>query len=192
MISWLDGIDKSLFHFLNNTISNALLDVFMPIITNQDYWIFPILIFLLVLIVKGGKRGKIAVGILIISVAATDIIAAQIIKPWIGRLRPSHAMTESINLLVAKGGKYGFVSNHAANSFSAAVVLTYFYSKWKKFLFTTAIIVAFSRIYVGVHYPGDVLLGGLFGYGISWSVISLWVLFKVREMKKGRRWVLYE
>ncbi len=192
MISWLDGIDKTLFHFVNETLSNPLFDVFMPIITNQNYWVFPILILIFMLILKGGKRGKIAAGILIISVAATDVIAAQIIKPWIGRLRPSHAMADSINLLVAKGGKYSFVSNHAANMFSAAVVLTYFYSKWKKFLFTMAVIVALSRIYVGVHYPGDVIIGGIFGYGMAWSVISLWILLKMREMKKGRRWVLYE
>lgn len=192
MISWLDGIDKSLFHFINGTLSNPLFDVLMPIITNQNYWVFPILILIFVLILKGGKRGKIAAGILIISVAATDVIAAQIIKPWVGRLRPSHAMVDSINLLVAKGGKYSFVSNHAANMFSAAVVLTYFYSTWKRFLFTMAVIVALSRIYVGVHYPGDVIIGGLFGYGVAWSVISLWILLKMRETKKGRRWVLYE
>ncbi|MCH7613225.1 MAG: phosphatase PAP2 family protein [Candidatus Marinimicrobia bacterium] len=192
MISWLDGLDKTLFHLLNGTLSNALLDVFMPIITNQNYWVFPVLILIFVLILKGGKRGKIAAGILIISVAATDVIAAQIIKPWVGRLRPSHAMAESINLLVAKGGKYSFVSNHAANMFSAAAVLTYFYSKWNKFLYTMAVIVSLSRIYVGVHYPGDVIIGGLFGYGMAWSVISLWILLKMREIKKGRRWVLYE
>lgn len=144
------------------------------------------------LIVKGGKRGQIAAGLLIIAVATTDMIAAQIIKPWVGRLRPSHAMADSINLLVAKGGQYSFVSNHAANMFCAATVLTYFYSKWKRIFYSMAILIAFSRIYVGVHYPGDVIMGGLFGYGIAWGVISLWIIFKMREMKKGRRWVLYE
>lgn len=192
MISWLDNIDKALFHFFNETISNAFFDVVMPIITNQNYWILPILILIFMLIVKGGKRGQIAAGILIISVAATDVIAAQIIKPWVGRIRPSHAMTDSINLLVGKGGKYSFVSNHAANVFSAAVVLTYFYSKWKNVLYTLSTLIAFSRIYVGVHYPGDVIMGGLFGYVMAWGIISLWIIFRMREMKKGRRWVLYE
>ncbi len=192
MISWLDSIDKALFHFVNDTLSNALFDVVMPIITNQDYYIVPILILIFMLIFKGGKRGQIAAGILIISVAATDVIAAQIIKPWVGRLRPSHAMADSINLLVGKGGKYSFVSNHAANVFSAAVVLTYFYSKWKNVLYTLSTLIAFSRIYVGVHYPGDVIMGGLFGYVMAWSIISLWIIFRMREMKKGRRWVLYE
>ncbi|MDP6276384.1 MAG: phosphatase PAP2 family protein [Candidatus Marinimicrobia bacterium] len=192
MISWLDAIDKSLFHFFNNTLSNTLFDILMPIITNQGYWAVPILILLLYLFVKGGKRGQVTACLLIITVVATDAIAAQIIKPWIGRLRPSHVMTDSINLLVPKGGKFSFVSNHAANIFSAATVLTYFYSKWKNVLYTLAALVAFSRVYVGVHYPGDIFFGGLFGYGMAWVFISLWVILKMREIKRGQTWVLYE
>ncbi|HBN45655.1 MAG TPA: hypothetical protein DD389_04225 [Candidatus Marinimicrobia bacterium] len=142
--------------------------------------------------VKGGKRGQVTACLLIITVVATDAIAAQIIKPWIGRLRPSHVMTDSINLLVPKGGKFSFVSNHAANIFSAATVLTYFYSKWKNVLYTLAALVAFSRVYVGVHYPGDIFFGGLFGYGMAWVFISLWVILKMREIKRGQTWVLYE
>ncbi|MFQ6677693.1 MAG: phosphatase PAP2 family protein [Fidelibacterota bacterium] len=192
MISWLDKLDKTLFHFFNETLSNKLFDVFMPVITNQNYWVIPILILIYLLIAKGGKRGRIAAGILIISVALTDIIAAQLIKPWVGRLRPSHTMVDSINLLMGKGGKFSFVSNHAANMFSAATVLTYFYPNWKKMLYLIATIISFSRVYVGVHYPGDVIFGGLFGFGMAWGVISLWVLVKMREIKKGRRWIFYE
>ena len=76
--------------------------------------------------------------------------------------------------------------------FCAATVLTYFYSKWKKVLYTLAVIVAFSRVYTGVHYPGDVIFGGLFGYGMAWLIISLWVIVKMREIKRGQTWVLYE
>jgi len=192
MLSLLDNIDKSLFHFINGTLSNSIFDIFMPIITNPGYWVIPILLFVFSLILKGGKRGRIAVGVLIVAVIITDTIGAQIIKPWVGRIRPSHTMADSINLLVGKGGKYSFVSNHAANTFSAATVLTYFYSKWKNILYTLAGVISFSRIYVGVHYPGDVVFGGLFGFGIAWGVISLWVIFKMREVKKGRRWPFYD
>jgi len=101
-------------------------------------------------------------------------------------------MTESINLLVAKGGKFSFVSNHAANMFCAAAVLSYFYARWKNILYALAAAVSFSRVYVGVHYPGDVIFGGLFGYGMAWLVLSLWVIIKMREIKRGQTWVLYE
>ncbi|MBC8322280.1 MAG: phosphatase PAP2 family protein [Candidatus Marinimicrobia bacterium] len=192
MISWLNSIDTALFYFFNGKLSNPIFDFIMPIITNQDYWAIPILILVFGLIFKGGSRGKITAALLILSVVATDSISAQFIKPMIGRLRPSHTFIESINLLVHKGGKYSFVSNHAANMFCAAAVITYFYSKWKYILFALAAIVAFSRVYVGVHYPGDVIFGGLFGFGIAWVVISLWVIVKMREIKRGKTWVLYE
>ena len=92
---------------------------------------------------------------------------------------------------MGKGGKYGFVSSHAANIFSAAVVLSYFYPKNKKIFFTKASLVAFSRVYVGVHYPADIIFGGLLGYGLAWAVLSMWVIIKMREIKKGSNWVIY-
>ncbi len=192
MISWLNSIDTALFYFFNGSLSNPIFDFIMPIITNQDYWAIPILILVFGFSFKGGSRGRITFALLILSVIATDAIAAQFIKPIVGRLRPSHAIIDSINLLVHKGGKYSFVSNHAANMFCAATVLTYFYYKWKYVFYISATLVAFSRIYVGVHYPGDVIFGGLFGYGIAWMVISLWVIVKMREIKRGKTWVLYE
>ena len=192
MMNLLDNIDKDVFHFFNGSISNSFFDVIMPIITNQDLWIIPLVILVGWLIIKGGKRGRIAVGILFVAFVLTDVIAAQIIKPFFGRLRPSHAMTESINLLVSKGGKFSFVSNHAANSFCLATILSYFFSKWKIHLYVLAGTIAFSRVYVGVHYPGDIIFGGLFGYGMAWMVLSLWVIIKMREIKRGRSWILYE
>jgi len=52
-------------------------------------------------------------------------------------------------------------------------------------------IISFSRIYVGVHYPGDVIFGALYGYLVAWTVLSLWVMIKMRELKRGRTWVWY-
>jgi undecaprenyl-diphosphatase len=191
MISWLDSVDIALFHFINGTLSNSIFNVIMPIITNQDVWAIPIFLLVLGLLFKGGKKGRITAAILIFAIITTDAIAAQLIKPLIGRLRPSYALTDSINLLVSKGGKYSFVSNHAANMFCAATVLTYFFSNWKNVLYALAVIVAFSRVYVGVHYPGDIIFGGIFGFGIAWMFISLWVIVKMREIKRGQTWILY-
>ncbi|MEE9189265.1 MAG: phosphatase PAP2 family protein [Candidatus Neomarinimicrobiota bacterium] len=192
MLTWLINVDQIFFQFINGSMSNAFFDWIMPIITEEDNWIIPMILFPIGLLFFGKKRGRIAVILLILAVVLTDVLAAQIIKPWVGRLRPSHALLENINLLVSKGGKYGFVSNHAANMFSASVVLGYFFRKWKVYLFSGASIIAFSRVYVGVHYPGDVIFGGLFGYGIAWMMISAWVIIKMRELKRGRQWVWYE
>jgi len=190
-LEWLDQIDRSILYFINDNLSNPIFDLFFTTITNEHLWAIPVLIGLMALIVRGGKRGKIAAVLVLIAASATDKTVVEIIKPAIGRLRPSHALGDTINLLVPKGGRYGFVSAHAANIFAGTTVLSYFYEQWKKPLLFLAFSVAVSRVYVGVHYPGDVLFGGLFGYGMAWLVITLWVLLKMRELKRGRTWVRY-
>ena len=184
-------IDHTLFHFINNTIANPILNWLMPIVTNENNIAIPLLLFWLWLLLFQGKRGKIAAILLLFTVILADVIAAQIIKPWIGRIRPSHAMLDNINLLVSKGGKYSFVSNHAANTMAAATIIGYFYKKWKSVVIIISIIVGFSRVYVGVHYPFDVLGGWLFGYTVAWGILSIWVILKIREIKRGRTWVNY-
>ncbi len=101
-------------------------------------------------------------------------------------------MPEMINLLVPRGGQFSFVSNHAANAFGLSVILGYFYPNWKWKVTALAFIIAFSRVYVGVHYPADVFFGALFGYGSAWMILSCWVIIKMKELKKGRDWVWYE
>ena len=191
LFAWLDQIDRSILYFINDTLSNQIFDLFFTTITNEHLWAIPVLIGLLALIVRGGKRGKIAAVLVLIAASATDETVVEIIKPAIGRLRPSHALEDTINLLVPKGGRYGFVSAHAANIFAGTTVLSYFYKQWKKPLLFLAFSVALSRVYVGVHYPGDVLFGGLFGYGMAWVIITLWIFLKMRELKRGRTWVRY-
>ena len=191
LFAWLDQIDRSILYFINDTLSNQIFDLFFTTITNEHLWAIPVLIGLLALIVRGGKRGKIAAVLVLIAASATDATVVEIIKPAIGRLRPSHALEDTINLLVPKGGRYGFVSAHAANIFAGTTVLSYFYKQWKKPLLFLAFSVALSRVYVGVHYPGDVLFGGLFGYGMAWVIITVWVFLKMRELKRGRTWVRY-
>lgn len=184
-------IDHAIFHFINSTIANPLLNWLMPIVTNENNIAIPLLLFWLWLLFFQGKRGKIAAILLLLTVILADVIAAQIIKPWIGRIRPSRALLDNINLLVSRGGKYGFVSNHAANTMAAATIIGYFYKKWKYFAIIISIIVGFSRIYVGVHYPFDVLGGWLLGFSLAWGILSIWVILKIREKKRGRTWVNY-
>lgn len=187
----LINIDHAIFHFINDSIANPILNWIMPIVTNENNIAIPLVLFWLWLLFYKGKRGKIAAVLLLLTVILTDVIAAQIIKPWIGRIRPSHAMLDNINLLVSRGGKYGFVSNHAANTMAAATIIGYFYKKWKSVVITISIIVGFSRVYVGVHYPFDVIGGWLFGYALAWVILSIWVILKIREIKRGRTWINY-
>jgi undecaprenyl-diphosphatase len=184
-------IDHLFFHFINSRLSHPILDALMVFITNQNNWIFPLFILLIWMFGSDGKRGKIAGVILILTIIIVDGTAAQIIKPWVGRIRPSHALINSINLLVKPGGLYSFVSNHAANTFAFAVVIHYFYGRKQLWVFALAGLVAVSRVYVGVHYPADIICGALFGYGTAWCILSLWVIVKMRELKRNRTWVWY-
>lgn len=191
MLNFFNNLDETILlwiHHNHNTILNQL----MPIITNVDNWVIPILFLFFFLGFKGKKRGKIALVLLIISLSLTDSICAQILKPFFERIRPSHSSIEGLNLLVSKGGKWSMPSNHAANMFSLAVILSYFYNKIKIPIFALASLIALSRVYVGVHYPTDIIVGGLLGYTISWIVLTLWVILKMRELKRRQTWVWYD
>ena len=185
-------LDKKILIWVNQTISNPIFDWLMPLITHQNNWSIPFLFLVIYLAALSGKRGRIALVILIIAIGITDSISAFVLKPYFARIRPSHDLIDSISLLVSKGGKWSMPSNHAANMFSLAVVLSYFFEKIKSPIYFLATTIAFSRVYVGVHYPADVIIGGLFGYGISWLVLTLWVILKMRELKRGQTWVWYE
>jgi undecaprenyl-diphosphatase len=183
--------DYWLFHFINGIISNPFFDWLMPIITNENNVAIPLILAWFWMLIFCGRRGKIAAIILLATLAFTDVIAAQIIKPYFERLRPSRSMIDGINLLVPRGGKYGFVSNHAANTMSAAIIILYFYRRWGYWAIAISILVGFSRIYVGVHYPADVLGGWFFGCFTALIFITIWVFIKVRERKRGKNWVNY-
>jgi len=191
MLDIIIKIDKKIFTFFNSSIANPIFDIFFPIITNQDIWIIPILLGIIILSIRGGTKGRIASIVLIIGVILADYSSAQIIKPYFQRLRPSHDILDQIRLLVPKGGRYGFVSSHAANMYVSATILGYFYSKQKRLFFTIAFLVAFSRVYVGVHYPADIVFGGFLGYGLGWIAITSWVIIKMKNLKAGKSWAKY-
>ena len=191
MFETLDRIDRAVLLWVHDH-HNDIFDLIMPIITDADNWVLPILVLIFYLGFKGEKRGKITLVLLIFALALTDSICAQLLKPFFERIRPSHLDLDGLQLLVFKGGKWSMPSNHAANIFTFAVILSYFYKKYKMPLFLLAYLIAFSRVYVGVHYPGDVIIGSIFGYALGWMVLTLWVILKMRELKRRQSWVWYE
>ena len=130
MFNFFSLFDMNLMIWIHQNLSNTIFDKLMPFITNKNNWIVPIASLIIILCFFSGKKGKFALFILIISLSLTDAICAQILKPFFERLRPSHLHLEQLNLLVSKGGKWSMPSNHAANMFSLAVILSHFYSKY--------------------------------------------------------------
>ena len=165
MLNLLQQIDTKLFFFVNNGLSNPVLDWLMPIITTKQNWYPLFLIIIVGLLWKGGKQGRIVVLLLIPVIVLSDQISASVIKPLVDRVRPCEAFESlgTVHMLIGKKTSPSFPSSHAANSFAAAALFAFFYPKRQWIYYTIAAIVGFSRIYVGVHYPFDVLAGAILG-----------------------------
>lgn len=164
MLAW----DKTIFFFINGKLTTPFLDWLMPFVTVfKNFQLAGVLVVLLVLI-KGSKRAVITLLLILIGLTVSDSLGGWI-KEAVARPRPCQ-ISEEINLLVGCGRAYSFPSNHAANMFMLAFMVNYRHQGWGWYLFPLAGLVGYSRIYVGAHYPGDVLGGILVGIGSAWVV----------------------
>ncbi len=177
MIDWLYSIDIAIFHFINGTLATSVGDVFWPFLTDYDKQL-PIRIVLigvwLWLLIKGGKRGRTAALIIIPLLLISDQFSSTFIKSLVGRVRPCHAFSAGeIHLLVGCGG-LSFPSSHAVNNFGVATMFSWYYPKARLGLYIFASLVAISRVFVGVHYPSDVLGGAIIGTCVALFVVGGW------------------
>ncbi len=186
MLDFFYSIDTWLLHFINNTLSNPLLDKFFPFITEVKNWYVAYIILFLILVIKGGKIGRIASIALFILIITTDQFSSFFLKNLFARVRPCNVFT-NLNVLVTCTESFSFPSSHAVNNFAVAMFFTKLFPKLKWSFFIVAILQAFSRPYVGVHYPSDVvggaLIGLFFGYIFAFLVIKIDSLFIQRKTK---------
>jgi undecaprenyl-diphosphatase len=169
MIESLQELDKKVFLYLNG-LHTPWLDPIIFYATDTYIWI-PVYLFLLYMILREYRNDSWAplAGILI-TILLADRITSGLMKPFFERLRPSRdpslqGMVHIVNGYV--GGMFGFASSHAANTFGLATFLWLLFrhsKKWISILFLWAVTVAYTRIYLGVHYPGDIIIGMLIGF----------------------------
>jgi len=166
MIEFLYGIDLALFRFGNEALATVLGDIFFPFITEVKNFYIIYAVTLIALMVFGKKRGVLTVAMLLLTITVTDQISSFVVKPLVGRIRPCHTL-EDVRLLVGCGSGKSFPSSHAANNFALAVLVSHFYPIARPWLLLWAVLVSYSRVYVGVHYFSDLLGGALLGAGIA-------------------------
>ncbi len=183
MLDRLINMDINLFLWLNSHHS-PFWDHIMWFVSGKIEWI-PLYLVLLIFVIQRFKWQSISIVIaVIIAITLADQLAVKVFKEVFERLRPSHnPEIEHLVHLVNNyhGGKYGFVSNHAANSFALAVFTSLLIrKKWfiAAMLFW-ALLVSYSRIYLGVHYPGDIIGGAILGSLIGWLIYYIFKKFSL-------------
>jgi len=188
MVDHLESADRLLFRWLN-LAGNPFWDTFMYLISTKTFWVPFYMIILVIALRSNGWKSM--VGLLIsvlIAVGLSDFTTSGILKPLVERYRPCRPEADlSFIVHTVKdkcGGYYGFASSHAANFFAMATFLRKYYQRryWSWIFPLIAGLVAYSRVYMGVHYPGDVIAGGLIG--TIWSLAVYWVYVRVPRIWK--------
>jgi len=187
MIDFFLQLDLSLFHFINTKLSNTIFNyifVFFHDCHENIWFIFPVL-FLWVLHIFQDKKNRISLIVLIpLSILITDQIGSQI-KDLELRQRPYMTIDENkINLLIkvkkdenglyknTKSSKKSFPSNHSANMWALSFILGYIYKNKRKYFMTLAALISMSRVYIGVHYPLDIIIGAGMGLVVGFLLIK--------------------
>ena len=167
LLSMLKAMDTMVFLTVNSH-HNAYFDSVMWLVSGKLIWV-PMYVSLFFVLLKNYSYKVVFAILLAIGVVIlfTDSFTAQVIRPWVCRLRPSNLdnpMSSMVHIVDGyRGGAYGFPSNHASNTWGLAFFITFLFRRYKLtfFFFLWALLVCYSRMYLGVHYFGDLLIGGL-------------------------------
>ena len=174
----LEHFDQQIFLFLNS-LNSPFWDKVMFVISGKVIWA-PLYLGILIYIgINYKKKFFLILPFIILAVALADQVSVQLFKNLFQRLRPCHepSLEGMVHLVNGEcGGLYGFVSSHASNSFNVALIsLMLIKKRWYTVsIVLWAAIIGYSRIYLGVHYPGDVVCGSLLGALIGWSMYKLY------------------
>ena len=191
-IQRLIDIDKQVMLALNGSES-LYMDGVMKIYTTTSVWI-PVAVVLLFIVIKNNTPRNTLLIILgvALTIFLTDKVSSDIIKPLVGRLRPSHD-PEMMHLIDTfngyRSGSYSFTSSHACNSFGIFVFISLLIKNrtLSLTLLLWALINSFSRIYLGVHYPGDIIVGAVVGMIVGFVISKLYDMVSQRIETQKRR-----
>lgn len=196
LLSFIEEIDKSVFLFINTQLTGAIGDFIFPILRFPKTWI-PLYLALLVFVIWKFKKKAIPWIIFgIICITLTDQISSHVLKGYFGRLRPCQdaSIKDIARLLVSRcPGNASFTSSHAVNHFGIAAFFYYslknYLKGWGWLFFVWAASICYAQVYVGVHYPGDVIAGGVLGFLLGGFVVYFFKKYfdfpKISKKTKG-------
>lgn len=198
MLDTLLQWDTELFLWLHHNVVAGWADVFFPVLTDLNRtWGFKFVVVPLIVassLYFFRRWGVFFLVCLILSVAASDLIGSQVLKPAFDRPRPNVAGLD-VNLKAPHHGGRSFPSNHAANMFALATFLSLVFRRGAWAYLAFAALVGYSRIYVGVHYPLDVvagaLLGGATGYLGYWCLKTVTRRYGARMRLEAPAWLKF-
>lgn len=188
MLKGITQIDYQIMHYINIVWTNQLFDLIMPLVRNKWTWL-PLYIFMLVLILWKNKKNTFQILLLVILfVSLTDYISSSIFKEYFERIRPC-ALNDTVHqfrTLIHCSNGFSFPSSHASNHMClailfASITMHYFKKKWIWIPFISwSLLISYAQVYVGVHFPFDVIFGMCIGMitGIAGRMLLYKYIFK--------------
>jgi len=182
-VEFLLELDHTLFELINQRWDAAWLDAIMPYWRSKFTWIPLYVVLLGYLLYRYRWKGLYLMLALVATVGVADTMSSKVIKETVRRIRPCNdvEMKAEVDLLIHCGGGYSFTSSHATNHFSVAVFLIFTLGlvvrslRWPLLFWAASI--AYGQVYVGVHFPLDVLAGALLGSSIGFLIAKLYWLW---------------
>ena len=190
----LQHIDEQIFLLINREWANAVFDTILPPIRDKMFWVPMYVVLAGIILYAYRLRGVWMVLLLLANFGASDQLSSAVIKPAVGRVRPCNdpAFQDSVTLRIdACGGGKSFTSSHATNTFAFAVMCILLFRRRSRWVTPAALLWAFSisyaQVYVGVHYPLDILGGALLGTLISVILFNIAHRYLVKDLTGPKR-----
>jgi len=170
LFSLAESLDASLLRVINSAVPHTILDALMPLASNKQAGLWLAALMAAFVVWRSGQRWAGAIALTIAAVAVSDC-SATLLKTVFHRVRPCHVLPD-IRLLVGCTPSFALPSNHAANLWAVATLAWAVRAPWRWPALGLAAAVGYSRIYLGVHYPSDVLVGALVGAAASLALAA--------------------